>query len=208
MSALLELYESTPPDVRRRGRRWYPAARRRLDELARSYERPFSQVAAVFAIVSPAAQLKSCLRWTEEILRGERMGGRYPNMQGPKIERALSTRYPVRHATGPKVSAFYRALMGDTQAVVIDRWSARAAGWDSAKHAIPRTVQRELEQAYREAAAEVGERVREFQAITWLALRETQPKAVNGRIVVPKLWDVTDSQISEKGGSDGDPRRG
>lgn len=193
--SLLELYESADRDVRRRGRRWYPLARRRLRELAQRHERPFAQVVAVFSILSPAAQLTTCLHWTDEVLAGVRMGGRYPNMQGPKVERALATRYPGRHVTGPKVSAFYRALMGDTSALVIDRWTARAAGWDASKHAIPVTVQREIEETYRAAAAEVGERVREFQAITWLALREATPKS-NG--VLPNLWDVTHSQNLRK----------
>ena len=187
---LLSLYESADRDVRRRGRRWYPTARRRLRALAQEHERPFSQVAAVFSILSPAAQLGTCLAWTEQVLKGERAGGRYPNMQGPKVERALATRYPVRAVSGPKVSAFYRALMGDTEAVVIDRWAARAAGWDESKNAIPRQVQRELEASYREAAEEVGERVREFQAIVWIALRESLVRS-DGRQI--RLRDIHDA---------------
>lgn len=198
--SLLDLYETTDRSTRRRGRRWYPEARRRLRELAFAYDHGYAQVAAVFAIVSPELQLRTCFQITEAILRGERDAGRYPAMQGPRVRGALASRYPGRFARGPKVNAFYRALMGDTSAVVIDRWSARAAGWSGQQNDIPITVRREIEAAYLAAAAEVEERVREFQAITWLALRETTSKVVNGKTVVPKLWDVTDSQTPENGG--------
>jgi len=188
---LIELYASTNRDVRVRGRRWYPETSRRLTTLAHEYHRALSQVTAVFAITSVAAQLSSNFRWTEEILRGEREGGRWPNVQAPLVKGALGARYPSRFVRGPKISAFYRALMGDPEAVVLDRWAARAAGWESDKHQIPVRVQREMEAAYREAAAACNERVRNFQAIVWIAKRETTAKQINGKSVVPRLWDVT-----------------
>ncbi len=191
MSQLDDLYASADKRTRIRGRRWYPLTRRRLLELAVQYDRPLSQVVAVFAITSVAAQLKTNLAWTEEILQGTRMGGRYPNVQGPLVERALASRYPSRCVTGPKTGAFYRALMGDPHVVVIDRWAARAAGWEESGHSIPVRRRREMEQAYREAAERCGERVRNFQAIVWLVLRESTPKVRDGKSVVPKLWDVT-----------------
>lgn len=196
MSPLLELYSSADKGTRIRGRRWYPLTRRALKELAVRYDRPLSQVVAVFAITSVAAQLKTNLAWTEQILQGDRMGGRYPNVQGPLVMGALSAYHPSRFVTGPKTGAFYRALMGDPNAVVIDRWAARAAGWDDSANAIPVRRRREMEAAYREAAAEVGERVRNFQAITWLVLRESTPKVRDGKSVVPKLWDITHKPIS------------
>lgn len=196
-SPLLELYATTDRDVRKRGRIWYPETRRRLRTLAAAHNRPLSQVVAVFAITSVGAQLSANLRWTEEILRGERTGGRWPNVQAPLIEGVLRSTQPGRYVRGPKVSAFYRALMGDREAVVIDRWAARAAGWESKKHAIPVRVQRQMIEAYMEAAKVCRENVRDFQAIVWIAKRETTPTKKN---IVPRLWDVTVSQDSEIGG--------
>jgi hypothetical protein len=189
---LLRLYEQTTPSIRRRGRAWYPECGRRLREIAQETGCPYSHAAAVFAIVSPAAQLTSALDWTEEILRGERQGGRYPNAQGRRIERARATRYPVTRISGPKVNAFYRALMGSTDALVIDRWAAYAAGWDRSKHHIPRQLLREIEAAYRAAAAKVGETVRAFQAMLWILVRESTAKLRNGKPIVPKLADITE----------------
>jgi hypothetical protein len=197
VSPLLELYASADRSTRVRGRRWYPLTRRRLQELAVKHGRPLSQVVAVFAIMSPASQLITCLRWTEEVLEGERLGGRYPNVQAPFVLGALQAHHPSRYVRGPKTGAFYRALMGDPNVVVIDRWAARAAGWDESGHSIPVRRRKEMEEAYRAAAAEVGERVRNFQAITWLALRESTAKQVHGKAVVPKLWDVTHKSISD-----------
>jgi hypothetical protein len=156
--------------------------------MADTYHRPVAQVAAVLAITSVDVQLSTNLRWTEEILRGEREAGRYPASQAPKVRAALNTRYPGRFVSGPKCSAFYRAIMGDTDALVLDRWAALALGYKR-KH-LPRAVRREFEVAYRAAAAACGETVRAFQAITWITVRETTPK--KGRLVViPRLIDIT-----------------
>lgn len=186
-SLLLALYDQASPAVRRRGRTWYPETNRRLREIAERTGSSTAQAVAVFAIVSPEVQLLTALNWTEEILRGERKGGRYPNMQGARIQAALSTRYPVKAITGPKVNPFYRAIMGDTTALVIDRWAAYAAGHDRGAD-IPRAVRRDIETAYRAAATAVGETVRAFQAIVWIIVRETTPKS-NG--IVPSYMDVT-----------------
>ena len=185
---LLALYEQASPGVRRRGRAWYPEARRQLREIASKNDCPLSHAAAVFAIVSPAVQLSTALRWTDEILAGARMGGRFPNVQGPKIEVARSTRYPVFHVTGPKVNAFYRAIMGDTQSLVLDRWAIYAAGLPKPRSEVPRSVRDELSTAYRTAAATVSETVRAFQAIVWIVCRESTPTAKG---FIPKLQDVT-----------------
>jgi hypothetical protein len=184
---LIALYAQASPAVRRRGRAWYPETNRRLREIAVRTGSTPAQAVAVFSIVSPAIQLVTALEWTEEILRGERMGGRYPNVQAPKVAAALATRYPVKVVTGPKVNAFYRALMGDTKALVLDRWAAFAAGLDRGRD-IPPAVRRRLEEAYRRAAAAVGETVRAFQAIVWIVTRESTPRS-DGRIV--RYGDVT-----------------
>ena len=148
-----------------------------LREIAARNECPLSHAVAVFSIVSPAVQLTTALRWTEEILAGERAGGRFPNVQAPKIEAACSTRYPVSRVTGPKVNAFYRAIMGDRDALVLDRWAIFAAGYPKPRSEVPRTLRMELDAAYRAAAAACGETVRAFQAIVWISRRPVrQPR--------------------------------
>lgn len=184
---LLALYDQASPAVRRRGRSWYPETQRRLREIAEQTGTTPAQAAAVFAIVSPLVQVMTALQWTEAILRGERAYGAFPS-QAPKIAAALATRYPVSKVSGEKVNPFYRAIQGDTSALVLDRWALYAGGLEDRDGTIPRAVRREIEAAYRLAAAAVGETVRAFQAIVWIVVRETTARADG---VVPRYVDVT-----------------
>lgn len=188
---LLARYEETTPSIRRRGRTWYPELRRLLEVMAEEHRRPPAQVVAICAITSSDTQLVTNLRWTEEILRGEREAGRYPSFQIPQIAAALRSAYPGRHVRGPKCGAFYRAIMGDTQSLVLDRWAALAAG-HKRRRALPNGLRRELDAAYRVVAAECEETVRAFQAMVWILVRESTPKTVRGQLVVPRLVDITE----------------
>ena len=180
-------YRSADAATVRRGRTWYAAARRECRRLAAAHGRTVAQVAAVMAITSPDAQLGTNLRWTAEILEGRRAAGKYPGDQAPKVRAALRSSRPGRYASGPKVSAFYRAIMGDRDVLVIDRWAAYAAG--GTRNAAPgRPARRALEHAYRRAAAAAGESLRDFQAIVWIAARESTPRA-DGRAY--QLADIT-----------------
>lgn len=185
---LIALYEKSSPTIRRRGRSWYPEAQRQLREIARRTDSKLPQAAAVFAIVSPNASVITALRWTEEILSGERAAGRWPTNQIPKIEKALAAAQPGRAVVGEKVVPFYKAIMGDPNALVIDRWAAYAGGHEDRDKNIPRAVRREIEAAYRSAARACDETVRAFQAIVWIVVRES---TVTARGIIPKLQDVT-----------------
>jgi hypothetical protein len=190
--ALLERYALATPDEIRRGREWYDAARRECRAMAREYGQPLSRVAGILAVTSPDAQLAANLRWTREILAGERTAGRYPSDQAPKVAAILAA-HPskVRQlVTGPKVSAFYAAIMGDADVLVIDRWASYAAG--GPKDRVPGVrAKRAFAAAYRAAAASVGETVRDFQAIVWIQARESTPVVRRGRTLIPKLADIT-----------------
>jgi hypothetical protein len=150
------------------------------------------QVAAVAAITSPDAQLTTNIMWTRKACesKGTAKVGKYPNTQRPKVTGALAdrTNNPGQFATGPKVSAFYAAIVGDESAMVVDRWAAFAAGHEDRGKVPGIRVRREIESAYRRAAALVGETVAAFQAIVWIIVRESTVRA-DGRL--HKLADVT-----------------
>lgn len=172
---LREQYKSASADQRKRGRAWYPAARAICRRLSRAYGVSLGKIAAVMAITSPDAQLSTNVEWTEQVLAGTRKGGRYPTDQAPKIARALKSRRPGDHVIGPKVSAFYRAIMGHP-AIVLDRWAAHAAGHTREK--APGVVaHREISTAYHALAAETGEEITSLQAIVWLVVRERDARA-------------------------------
>ena len=143
---LVALYAQASPAVRRRGRSWYPETQRRLRVIAERTGSTPAHAAAVFSIVSPMVQVMTALQWTEEILKGHRAYGAFP-AQAPKIQRALASRRPVHHVHGPKVNPFYRAIQGDTDALVLDRWALFAAGHAERASRVPRAVWQEIEAA-------------------------------------------------------------
>jgi hypothetical protein len=191
VTALLALYESADADTVRRGREWYAAARAECASIAADTGYTVAQVAAVMAVTSPDAQLRTNIAWTRKACetRGAAKVGKYPNNMRPKVLAALAdSTDPGQHATGPKVSAFYAAIVGDESAMVVDRWAAFAAGHEDRGTVPGVKVRRVIEAAYREAAALVGETVAAFQAIVWIIVRETTARA-DGRI--HRLADIT-----------------
>ena len=172
---------------RSRGRQWYPAAREWAERLAAETGRTVEQVVAVLAITSPGAQLVSNVRWTEDIIRGKvATAGRFPNANAPKIAGVLaSPEAAAEYVRGPKVGPFHRAILGDTSALVLDRWAIYAATGERSDEAVGKvasTKRRELvEAAYRALARRVGITVRDLQAVIWLQVRETTERGKHGK---------------------------
>ncbi len=74
--------------------------------------------------------------------------------------------------SGPKVSAFHRAIMGDPLAVVVDVWAARVAGIAMPNGTTLSPAQyRRIAAAYTEAAEALGVAPRDLQAATWIVAR-------------------------------------
>lgn len=99
--------------------------------------------------------------------------GTYP-ANAEKAARILLGVHPATVVSGPKVSAFWRAICGDPAAMTLDRWAIRAADhpcdpWPGKRASAM------LRDAYRVAAERVGETVRDFQAIVWIVERDTVP---------------------------------
>lgn len=171
-----------------RGRDWYPRMREILD--AERGDHSLETAVAVFAITSQGASLKANLEWTRRALSGDTNVGRWPNRQGSKIREALNDPERAHEACiGPKIEAFYRAVAGDPDALVIDRWAAFAALGERFENGISDKQRAECERAYRRLAAELGEDVRDIQAAIWLQVRETVPRSNTGK--APQLWDIT-----------------
>ena len=170
---LLAYYGAATDAQKERGRRWYDEARKACREIAKDTGYTATQVAAVLAITSPDAQLVHNVRWTRQACEsGGATAGRYPADQLPKVRGALSDRRdPGQYVRGPKVAAFFAGIVGKDE-LVIDRWAAYAAG--ATKERAPVTAERHaIDAAYRRAAAIAGERIRDFQAIVWISVRES-----------------------------------
>lgn len=186
---LAAVFDETPADRRRRGRRWYPAMREWAEQLAAETGYTLEQVVAVLAITSPGAQLVTNQDWTEQVCRGEKQtAGRFPNVNRPKIAGVLASPEAAHeYVIGPKVGPFHHAILGDRDALVIDRWATAAAN-PFRDDALSDPGRRCIESAYRSLARKRRLKVRELQAIIWTQVRETTPDA-RGR--VRKFQDVT-----------------
>jgi hypothetical protein len=188
MSTLLDIYRRATPGQRVRGTVWYTQYRAECARIARETGTPLRRVVATAAITSPDAQLVSNMNWTRAACEsgGAAKVGRYPNAMHARYAPILAGNVsPLAGVGGHKVTAFYRAILGDPDAVVLDRWALRAVGHDR-DTCTPAQYAR-YAAMYREAAREVNETPRDFQAIVWTVLRE------NGRA---KLVDIHDYRRS------------
>lgn len=155
------------------GRLWYPTARGVLFDLSKRYR--FSLKRAAFA----AAALSNNIEWDanvallEHVMWAVRNGvparGHFPmclNKAG-----AILARGDFAALSGPKVEPFARALLGDANAAVIDRWMWRAAdGIDGLRVTEKRA--RDVALALRQVARDVHRPTADVQAIVWLVAKE------------------------------------
>lgn len=83
---------------------------------------------------------------------------------------------------GDKIDSFYRALRGDKDAVVLDRWMMRALGFKNAPGSFGNQQYRMFTEVVRDLADQAGMSTREFQAAIWEGQRvaTTQERFAKG----------------------------
>lgn len=150
---------------------WYRRARQWADALADVYGLPAETVIGVVAALSPLNGWESQLQWTPRILRAWAESSASDGMvatasvwlPGPglgtnkrKAARILCGEDPLDVLSGPKVCAFFRNIMGDENAVCVDRhaWAIAHGG-----ALVTLTPKRYLEtaDAFREASVALRE---------------------------------------------------
>lgn len=182
---ILALLGRATPAQRDHGADWYPAMRRVCARIARDTGTTTARAASVAAITSPDAQLVTNVRWTYRACTGERPVGRYPARMVPLVDAVLAgTLPPLVAAQGPKVRPFYRAIMGDTDALVLDRWALRLATGSAELTAANR---RAAQAVYAEACEASGLPPSTVQAIAWKVARDDMRRAGDTRV---KLLDI------------------
>lgn len=188
-ATLVARYEDATESQRERGRDWYPRMRRVCRRLAALSGRTVEQAAAVMAITSPRCQLSQNIARAERALAGQPVRGfAYMDRQcAAALEPGAD---PLAVVHGPKVEPFARAILGDTEALVLDTWALRALDIPGDK--LTAADRRRADAAYREAAELVGENVRDFQAVVWIQTRESEPRA-DGR--VNRLADIHELEV-------------
>ncbi len=150
---------------------WYSDAERTARDIADIIGRHTDAGAAILAAYSPQTS------WADNVRRAYRFALHaehdpvfWPGglLATPEVLRACVER-GADALSGPKVSAFARAIAGDSEAVVIDLWMARAARLRTDS---PTTAQyRVLAEAVRVVARQEGLTPRTAQALIWIRVR-------------------------------------
>lgn len=152
--------------------RWYADARVLAASLAAGTPYTVAQTAGVIACLSPNVKWAQNVRAATVLVSAHLAGASCESVRvglRASVERAWRVLDGDLEAiAGPKVRPFWLAMLGDTEAVVLDVWAFRAAARrDYASGALRADVER----AYREGAQRVGVSPREFQATVWVAVR-------------------------------------
>lgn len=142
------------------GMGWYPTIAAEVAEVATVAGWSMPVAASVFSAFSPRCSVAQNRRKFREFA-----AGRTPNGLRAHVDAARRCVVQGFDAlNGPKTNAFARAVAGDADAVVIDSWMSRIAGWGES----PTMIQyRAAAAAIRELAAEWGMEPRAMQAWLW-----------------------------------------
>ena len=167
---LLAHYEDAEGSTLDDGAEWYALARREARRLSRAYDVTLRQAAGIIAALSPQVQWRVNLRLAEQVCRDGDVDGACLKASADKAWRIRNGEAPLAVLGGPKVRAFYRALMGDPEAAVLDTWMFQALDWPDGGTRSGRQYER-AEGALREAARLVSLPVSELQAIVWCHVR-------------------------------------
>lgn len=168
---MVNMYHRCTPGQRVEGRRWYDEASNTVLEYANEYELDPERVAGVIATLSPFVTWQQNVESAERVFKAHKRRELMPPMVAGfdrNRQKAWVVLVHGTEVTGPKVTAFKRAMLGDTDSVTLDRWMFRI-GFN--KEEGNQTERRMLERSLRSAASICGETPRDMQAILWVQIR-------------------------------------
>jgi hypothetical protein len=187
------VYDRAPDTAKVDGERWYETARLTAAAIAGAHGRlNVQQVAGIIAALSPR------ISWSRNVMAAYRMiecatkGWPMPHVDGYNTNRRKAWDIangadPATVLGGPKVTAFYRNLLGCDESVTVDVWAARAAeGRFNAQAPTGRRYET-LARAYREAAAARNVTPRAMQATVWCAIRNGSSLEAS-QYIQPSIW--------------------
>jgi hypothetical protein len=152
---------------------WYP---QRWEFCQRVWPEHPERVAACLAATSPQTTWNVNVAWTLKAVAAWQAGEQVPAIgtlsMRDKAWRVLAGDDPVPVLNGPKITDFYLSIAGHTDRPVIDRWAARAAGFElPANQGIGARLYRLISEAYSLAARQLDVPARTLQATLWIDKR-------------------------------------
>lgn len=169
-SNLLRHWLTATPEHKRLGRGWYSQARGLILSLAKKHGRSRCAVAGVVAATSPRLYWSRNVAVSEVLLAGGTPTGVFGASLN-KARRILAGAKPLCVLGGQKVRAFYRALIGDPTAAVIDVWMLRASGLPDYTRLDRGGTYERVVKALRGLAGSLRIAVADLQATLWVVVR-------------------------------------
>lgn len=172
-----KLYAAASEGERAEGRAWYDDARATAEALAAASPYDVDACASVIAATSVGIAWPENVRTATIAVDSHARGIRHTRWVGAqgwpeslrKADAILSG--DASALSGPKVTVFKRAIMGDPSAVTVDRWMVRATGAGDGTKAPGKRLHASIARAVESAAAADGESPRDYQAIVWVRMR-------------------------------------
>lgn len=181
---IVAAFNAATADDLAQGLEWYGLAREIADGLTTGTGLTTNQVAGVIAALSPMASWRSNIVNARRLIDHWNRGHSYPT-SGFGLQRNVAKAWailngalPLETLNGPKVRAFYSNIVGDPDAVTVDRWAARIARNDATDPGLVTAREyREIAAAFVEAAARCDVSPRDLQAATWVYFRRIHGRA-------------------------------
>ena len=145
---------------------WYMEAEKVAQEVAENLDASLEVGASVVSAFSPRE------RWTSNVAKaisfslGEKVTGLSNNLK--MAQGSLTLGFDA--LKGQKTNAFARAIAGDENAVVVDVWMMRAAGYDG-ESSPNKTQYKEISEAVVRIAEKFAMTPRVAQALIWILVR-------------------------------------
>jgi hypothetical protein len=153
---------------------WYDQTEQ---ELKKQFGQDAPLVAKFFAATSNNATVASNASLTLKALKQYKMGEPFTGYLPDVIEN-LKRAASGQELNGRKIDNFAKALSGDPDAVVVDRWIMRAFGFE--KGSAPTDTQYDfMEHAIRQMAEQTGQTPRQVQAAIWFGVKNAAEKGKN-----------------------------
>lgn len=177
---ILNMYHRASEWDVQQGLTWYAEAYRLCQIYAKKYNQYPEVVAAVLAALSPRNKWETNVKDTVTVLEAVANNTPVTEVKVHTTNIFRDRAYEIARTgkigllRGPKVWSFWKDIVDHrhTERVTIDVWAYRIAAGDlAAAPKINSKVYNDIERQYQDAAAEVGIRPLELQAITWVTAR-------------------------------------
>lgn len=160
-------YRDATPGTRRAGGRWYAAARGHAERLAKRYGTTTETAAGIIAALSQRQRWQNNLALADACLAGAPVKSFRQCVK--KAERIRGGEAPLDVLHGEKTRAFYRAIMGDEDAVVLDSWIIRVMVLG--RMALTAKQYSAYAERLAAAARQAGTTPARYQATVWCQIR-------------------------------------